>query len=85
MARDDLYRLGEITLMYFTGIASALKFNADGADFSINERGGDQENSKDVNKPYSFCGINGGYRVGVMLSPNGRENRIMTRKCIVSK
>ncbi|EHE7040635.1 hypothetical protein J0Q64_004818 [Salmonella enterica subsp. enterica serovar Newport] len=37
MARDDLYRLGEM-LMYLPGIASALKFNADEADFSINER-----------------------------------------------
>ncbi|EAX6623906.1 hypothetical protein C3509_25660 [Salmonella enterica] len=37
MARDDLYRLGEM-LMYLPGIASALKFNADEADFNISER-----------------------------------------------
>ncbi|EAB3174013.1 hypothetical protein EG393_03935 [Salmonella enterica] len=36
MARDDLYRLGEM-LMYLPGIASALKFNADEADFNISE------------------------------------------------
>ncbi|EIO3297345.1 hypothetical protein R5D33_004392, partial [Salmonella enterica] len=37
MAREDLCNLGEM-LMYLPGIASALKFNADEADFSINER-----------------------------------------------
>jgi hypothetical protein len=37
MARDDLYRLGEM-LMYLPGIAAALKFNADEADFNIGER-----------------------------------------------
>lgn len=37
MAREDLCNLGEM-LMYLPGIASALKFNADEADFNIIER-----------------------------------------------
>lgn len=37
MAREDLCNLGEM-LMHLPGIASALKFNADEADFNINER-----------------------------------------------
>lgn len=37
MAREDLCNLGEM-LMYLPGIAQALKFNADEADFNIGER-----------------------------------------------
>ena len=37
MAKEDLRNLGEM-MMYLPGIASALKFNADEADFSIRER-----------------------------------------------
>lgn len=37
MAREDLHNLGEM-LMYLPGIAQALKFNADEADFNIGER-----------------------------------------------
>ncbi|MGN5575890.1 hypothetical protein [Enterobacter sp. Lyrl_3] len=37
MAREDLHNLGEM-LMYLPGIAQALKFNADEADFNISER-----------------------------------------------
>lgn len=37
MAREDLRNLGEM-LMFLPGIASALKFNADEADFNINDR-----------------------------------------------
>ena len=37
MAKEDLRNLGEM-MMYLQGIASALKFNADEADFNIRER-----------------------------------------------
>lgn len=37
MAREDLCNLGEM-LMHLPGIATALKFNADEADFNIIER-----------------------------------------------
>jgi galactokinase/mevalonate kinase-like predicted kinase len=37
MARADLCSLGEM-LMYIPGITAALKFNADEADFAINDR-----------------------------------------------
>ena len=37
MAREDLCNLGEM-LMHLPGIAAALKFNADEADFNIIER-----------------------------------------------
>lgn len=37
MARNDLRNIGEM-MMYLPGIASALKFNADEADFNLRER-----------------------------------------------